>query len=547
MLNLLLISDDSKVRTLKNILQPQLKAKVDVVADFDHGLQDVFEKRPATVVIQSVISGVAGESVARHIQMLLGNDAPRFILLYESDSNTHAVEGLFEHCISLALPVEQLAEEILKALQAVFGEQWINMVVPPKANAEALAASVTASREERELADRMMDDLISDMEKPEKVVSEKSVSPVPDGGDRQWICDTADEMTALLIETPFSGDQGILPAVPAAEKSKKTVRKPRAATAATKMSSGKSEPEQVSVFPESQSLPDSIVTTNSAPESAQTESPGISSTSPASSVPPVPPVAPVAPPVATGQPSTPIASVSPADFHISGKTVPEKEPIPEELLLAFEANYRSHSRSWKKMAVAAGLVGVLGAAGWWFMLSPKPFKEQSLQKKIPASAAVSATDAAPDNVKTATASVVVPRADKVIPKPAAEPKPATGFNSALPSFVPLKGRDSSYAISKPGWERYVNSAREVRVFRANDRIKAVQIMAGRGKTLDSGFLETVLQELVGSSTHTLGPRELKQGYQGYMVQQGSVGKKAELIVYRKKQTDAIVAFVVSVN
>jgi len=521
MLNLLLISDDSKVRTLKNILQPQLKAKVDVVADFDHGLQDVFEKRPATVVIQSVISGVAGESVARHIQMLLGNDAPRFILLYESDSNTHAVEGLFEHCISLALPVEQLAEEILKALQAVFGEQWINMVVPPKANAEALAASVTASREERELADRMMDDLISDMEKPEKVVSEKSVSPVPDGGDRQWICDTADEMTALLIETPFSGDQGILPAVPAAEKSKKTVRKPRAATAATKMSSGKSEPEQVSVFPEPQSLSDSAVTVDSAPEIAQNEGPIVSSTSPTTPVPSAPQTAPS---VAPGQPLSSIVSVSPADFHISGKTVPEKEPIPEELLLAFEANYRSHSRSWKKMALAAGFVGVLGVAGW-FILSSKPVRVQSLQKKIPASAAVSATDAAPDNVKTATASVVVPRADKVIPKPAAEPKPATGFNSALPSFVPLKGRDSSYAISKPGWERYVNSAREVRVFRANDRIKAVQIMAGRGKTLDSAFLETVLQELVGSSTHTLGPRERKQGYQGYMVQQGSVGKK----------------------
>lgn len=546
MLNLLLISDDPKVRTLKNILQPQLKAKVDVVADFDRGLQDVFEKRPATVVIQSVISGVAGESVARHIQMLLGNDAPRFILLCEGDSNTHAVKGLFEHCINLALPVEQLAEEILKALQAVFGDQWINMIVPSKVDA-ALAASVTASREERELVDRMMDDLIPDMEKPEEVVSEETASLVFDGGDRQWICDTADEMTTLFEATlakdqPVSG--AILPASTAEQtNTKKTARKPRVATVAPKATSGKLEPEQVSVFPEPQSLSDSAVTVDSAPEIAQNEGSIVSSTSPTTPVPSAPQTAPS---VAPGQPLSLIVSVSPADFHISGKEVPEKEPIPEELLLAFEANYRSHSRSWKKMALAAGFVGVLGVVGW-FILSSKPVRVQSLQKKIPASAAVSATDATPDNVKTATAPVVVPQADKVIPKPAAEPKPATVSNSALPSFVPLKGRDNSYAISKPGWERYVNSAREVRVFRANDRIKAVQIMAGRGKTLDSAFLETVLQELVGSSTHTLGPRELKQGYQGYMVQQGSVGKKAELIVYRKKQTDAIVAFVVSVN
>ena len=531
MLNLLLISDDPKALTLKDILQPQLKAKIDVVADFDHGLQDVFEKRPATVVIQSVISGVAGESVARHIQMLLGNDAPRFILLYEGDSNTHAVKGLFEQCISLALPEEQLAEEILKALQAAFGEQWINMIVPPKMDSKVLAASVTASREERELADKMMDELIADMEKPEIVLSEGSVSPVPNGGAKEWISDTADEMATLLVEASIASDQ----AVPSAEQinAKKTVRKSRAATAAPKATSEKSE-ELISVVFEPQTLSDSRTIVNPVPEPAQAESPAISS---ASSVPPVVPQA--TPSMAPGRQLSSIVSVSPADFHISGKAVPEKEPIPEELLLAFEANYRSHSRSWKKMVVTAGLVGVLGVTGW-FMLSPEPAKEQSPQKKIPASAAVSGADTA-DNMKTATAPVVAPQADKVIPKPAAV------TNSVLPSFVPRKGRDNSYAINKPGWERYVSSTREVRVFRANDRIKAVQIMAGRGKALDSALLEKVLRDLVGSSTHTLGPRERKKGYQGYMVQQGFAGKNAELIVYRKKQSDAIVAFVVSVN
>jgi len=75
MLNLLFISDSPKVEYIKSVLQPVLKVIIDVVADFDHGLKDVFEKRPGTVCIQDQIGGVTGESVARHIQMLLSTSS----------------------------------------------------------------------------------------------------------------------------------------------------------------------------------------------------------------------------------------------------------------------------------------------------------------------------------------------------------------------------------------------------------------------------------------------------------------------------------------
>ena len=112
MLNLLFISNSPRVHPVQEILQPLIKAKIDVVADFDHGLKDVFEKRPATVIIQEQIAGVTGESVARHIQLLLGNGAPKFILLHEGNTKIKPVPGLFEHIIDLNQPASAMAVEL---------------------------------------------------------------------------------------------------------------------------------------------------------------------------------------------------------------------------------------------------------------------------------------------------------------------------------------------------------------------------------------------------------------------------------------------------
>ena len=90
MLNLLIISNSPKALQIQKFIQPLIKAKIDVVGDFDHGLKDVFEKRPATVIIQEQIAGVTGESVARHIQMLLGASAPTFILLHKGNGKARA-------------------------------------------------------------------------------------------------------------------------------------------------------------------------------------------------------------------------------------------------------------------------------------------------------------------------------------------------------------------------------------------------------------------------------------------------------------------------
>ncbi len=132
MLNLLFISDSPKVELIKKELQPLFKVIIDVVTDFDRGMKDVFEKRPAFVCIQEQIGTVSAESVARHIQMLLGNGAPAFILLHSGNSKAKVINGLFEHLVDLSLSNDQLIENILAKLKTLLGNQWGKVFVPPK-------------------------------------------------------------------------------------------------------------------------------------------------------------------------------------------------------------------------------------------------------------------------------------------------------------------------------------------------------------------------------------------------------------------------------
>ncbi|MBV5338591.1 MAG: hypothetical protein J0665_03390 [Deltaproteobacteria bacterium] len=150
MLNLLFISDNPKAEYIKSSLQPLLKVIIDVVADFDHGLKEVFEKRPTTVCIQDQIGGVTGESVARHIQMLLGNSAPTFILLHNGDGKAKAVKGVYEHLIDLSQPNEAVIESIKNTLKLLLGDQWERIYISTGRTSASVSLPLAASEGSRE-------------------------------------------------------------------------------------------------------------------------------------------------------------------------------------------------------------------------------------------------------------------------------------------------------------------------------------------------------------------------------------------------------------
>jgi len=117
MINLLFITNNPRAELVCGHFQQQLKVRIDLVADFDQGLKAVFEQRPSVVCIQEQIASVTGESVARHIQMLLGTDAPSFVLLHEGSSKVKPVPRLFEHLVDLSAPFEQVSNNLCQALQ----------------------------------------------------------------------------------------------------------------------------------------------------------------------------------------------------------------------------------------------------------------------------------------------------------------------------------------------------------------------------------------------------------------------------------------------
>lgn len=474
MLNLLFISDSPKAEHIKRVLQPVLKVIIDVVTDFDHGLRDVFEKRPATVCIQYQIGSVTGESVARHIQMLLGASAPKFILLYTENDKPKAIKGLYEHLIDLNQPNDALAENVIATLKLLLGDQWEKICIQPAAPAASDELSAAEPTELPVKTDTLGDDSLSKPAPTDFFEIENNSTGVS-------------TLQNISNESATAGPPGNMsaPAVPAnLNLSKERKKKP--------------------VSPES--LSDSIVPVKTG---AKTASP------PPASLPPSP------------QKSQP--TPAPAEFRISNTPIQEEEPLPEGLLLAFEENYRSKSPSLQGSVVVLLFI-VISAAGGWYLFKQKPQMLSVLKQRIMSIA----------GAKTAPVAESVPAI--VAPAPLPPPVPQPTAKPALPTFIPKDGYDSSYASTKPGWERYVGKNEEFRVFIDSGRIKAVQVVSLKNASLSDTLISSVLQELVGTTKYSDITRTTKAGVQ---VENGKIENKGEVLIYRKNRS--VKAFVVSIN
>ncbi|MHB8120942.1 MAG: hypothetical protein ACYDG4_02210 [Desulfuromonadaceae bacterium] len=495
MLNLLFISDSPKTESIKSELQPFLKVIIDVVTDFDSGLRDVFEKRPTVVCIQDQIGTVTGESVARHIQMLLGSGAPTFILLHTGKSKAKAVKGLYEHIIDLGRPGNVLAEEVKNTLKLLLGDKWEKIYIQPKLAPVSAKPSLFVPAESRENADKLVDDFLSDLnasglavtdDQPEAtsvsdeviVKSPSDSSLKPENGRGSAEADRAkainDDLAELLLL-----------------ESEKTWRDERSAVV----------PAVVNVMQEA------VSTEIPKPKTATVKPPpDVSVTSQ---------TAPVARPQSA---VTPAAS----EFRISRNTIQEDDNIPEDILLEFEQSYRPVSAGLRRGFVIA-VICVICVASVWYVVKQNPQLVNSLMRRfMPASVVKSVP---------APVAVVVP-----VQKPVPAPVPL------VPAFIPKNGYDASFAVKNPGWQRYVGTLNEFRVFKADGHIQAVQVLALKDAPVSESLLKSVLQELAGSAEYKITSRSTKAGVQ---IENGTVQDKGEIIIYRKNSV--IKALVVSVN
>lgn len=479
MLNLLFISSHPKIDIIRKAIQPSLKIKIDVVDNFDIGLKEVFDKRAALVFIQDRIAGVTGESVARHIQMLLGSDAPSFILMHDGNPKTKPIKGVCDHLIDLSQDNTKLLADIQATLKLLLGEQWQQLHIPPQTNVPDILPTLDFPEGQCLNADSLEEYSRSDLEE---------ITPFFDDFELPETIESEASPEASWKLTPFSLDR--------LEKRAEAAASTDHNITATATGPGI---KHVPGTPEATAPVDDQLPT--APPQKM----------PALSVPD-------AGAMPGKSPSTPI---SPVDFW-SEKDRRAEEIAGEEALLDSEEDDLAKTGARKYQAIAVVVIlGLIG--GSWFLFKPSPHLKQTVVKE-----SVKANLPLP-----VTAAPVVQQAISTTQRPATD---------ALPSFIPLAGHDRAFSLQKPGWERYVGTDSEFRIFLSNRKLKAVQVLATDGHVISESRLKSILIELTGTGEYSISSHEEQFGFQ---VSRATVNPKADLLIYRKES--AVHAFVVSLD
>jgi len=472
MINLLFISNSPRAELLRMHFQQMLKIRIDVVEDFDHGLKDVFEKRPVAVCIQEQIAGVTGESVARHIQLLLGNGAPSFVLMHEGNAKAKPVPGLFSYLVDLSGPFEAICDSLLKALQALLGEQWeIVYSAPPDVELPKPEATVTSP-----LADQLVD---------ERIEEGSAVTPP----QNVKLVQAANQVIEPVEVMVFEHD---LPGGPAAE------------------------PHAAKTVP----IPSAISTDAESLEAPVPRDPLMAGKQPPAFLQQPVTERPVRP---VQQPVTPVEATVPED----SKTTNDTSVPVEELLQVFEEKYRSRKRMLR-WGIGLLLLLLFGALLVW--IKPRGTftnrKDAVVKQGLP--------------TRPQQTAVVQPQISAVRTTPPPVPHDAIQKVNVLPSFISQAKADPTFSKKKPGWSRYQSARRDYRLFHADGRLRAVQVIAIDGSSISPSELKQVLRDLAGKEEYRLGRQERKEGV---WLERATLPGQADLLIYRSSSNGPIKAVV----
>jgi flagellar FliL protein len=111
---------------------------------------------------------------------------------------------------------------------------------------------------------------------------------------------------------------------------------------------------------------------------------------------------------------------------------------------------------------------------------------------------------------------------------------------ALPSFVLSETRDNSFSEGRPGWERYLLPDYEIRVFKENGVIRALQVIARKDAGVPDPFLQSFLKELGYAGPV---PRGTEKRKDGFLVKSVMLDGFGELVTYRRDGEARLTAFV----
>jgi hypothetical protein len=100
--------------------------------------------------------------------------------------------------------------------------------------------------------------------------------------------------------------------------------------------------------------------------------------------------------------------------------------------------------------------------------------------------------------------------------------------------------DAAYGKTHPGWQRYLGTGVEYKLFREAELFRALQVVALNGGTIPDQLFKRALQEFGGVDSYLV----QSSGEKGnYLVEQGVTKGSVALTIYRKKGDPRMKAFV----
>jgi len=508
---MLFISDNKKIDSIIKKLQPNLRLKISVERDFDCGLNDVFDKSHDLVFIQNQIDGITGESVARHVKLLLVGRAPKFIFMHNGDAKVKPIKGLVEQLIDLSLDEDTVVLDILEKITIVLGFEWQDIFthsVPQGGDFVAFMPPVEPSVESSQ------PDSFGNIPETETAVPAFNAEAFSESFSGTYFDESFPETTVfdnqradVISEELMAMDAEKIALIIDGYDQKGESLSPAEPTPPASVNDSYTEDMSASL---------SEMSTPAAFNGVTTETT----------------TAPVIPPPTVDDnalKSEPlfIASNPPAEkLSANSLTAPGvvTEEVPqamaqEKLQWVFEGEPSLKKSTWKWYQVVELLLVISLLVGSWYFVTQKPRSPQSA---------------------VGNSNLQVPQPELSVGQKAAQAHQAE--STALPSFIPYVGLDPAFTTQNPGWERYVGAAVEFRLFREDGKLKAVQVKANDSNIISEALLQEILVELTGLGEYSVTSTEEKLGFQLF---HATVKDKAELLIYRKKTV--IYAAVVSLN
>ena len=195
--------------------------------------------------------------------------------------------------------------------------------------------------------------------------------------------------------------------------------------------------------------------------------------------------------------------------------------VDDLLTVAAHPASASASSSRRRFLVVAALL--LLAVGGWFVNRPSaPPPPPVVNKPAPG--------------------VPAPVPKAVLP-PAPSAAPAQIANPPLPHVVTAARaeHDPAYSRDHAGWERYLTSTLEFKLFREGGTLKALQVLDRAGEGVPAALFTAALEELAKVRDYRTESREVKGSY---LVKRGRLDGGARVIIYKDRQDEVLHGFVI---